>query len=84
MRRASSLPPGSGRILVVEDEQDVAELLRYHLGKEGDDVVVAANGNDAVKRARELHPEVCPRPPSRPYVAWATGCAMSRRIVTQT
>jgi len=43
---------------VVEDEQDVAELLRYHLGKEGYEVVVAANGTEAVKRARDLKPEV--------------------------
>jgi len=58
VRRASSLSPGTGRILVVEDEQDVAELLRYHLGKEGYDVVVAGNGNDAVKRARDTRPEL--------------------------
>jgi len=58
VRRASSLSPGTGRILVVEDEQDVAELLRYHLGKEGYEVVVAGNGTDAVKRARDVRPEL--------------------------
>jgi DNA-binding response OmpR family regulator len=58
VRRTSTLAPGSGRILVVEDEQDVAELLRYHLAKEGYEVVVAPNGSDAVKRARDLRPEV--------------------------
>jgi len=50
--------PGTGRILVVEDEQDVAELIRYHLGREGYDVVVAGNGHDAVKRARDVRPEL--------------------------
>ena len=58
MRRSLQSSATSGRILVVEDEQDVAELLRYHFGKEGYDVVVAPNGQDAVKRARELRPEV--------------------------
>jgi phosphate regulon transcriptional regulator PhoB len=58
VRRPSTLSPGSGRILVVEDEQDVAELLRYHLVKEGYDVVVAGNGTDAVKRARDVRPEL--------------------------
>ena len=58
MRRASTLSAGSGRILVVEDEQDVAELLRYHFTKEGYDVVVAGNGTDAVKRARDVRPEL--------------------------
>jgi phosphate regulon transcriptional regulator PhoB len=58
VRRASTLSAGSGRILVVEDEQDVAELLRYHFTKEGYDVVVAGNGTDAVKRARDVRPEL--------------------------
>jgi DNA-binding response OmpR family regulator len=43
---------------VVEDEADVAELLRYHFGKEGYEVVVAPTGTEAVKRARDLRPEV--------------------------
>jgi len=58
VRRATATAPGTGRILVVEDEQDVAELLRYHLGKEGYEVVVAPTGTEAVKRARDLRPEV--------------------------
>ena len=31
-----------GRVLLVEDEQDVAELIRYNLTKEGYDVVLTA------------------------------------------
>ena len=58
MRRAAIASAGTGRVLVVEDEQDVADLLRYHLTKEGYEVVVAANGTDAVKRAREIQPEL--------------------------
>jgi two-component system phosphate regulon response regulator PhoB len=45
-------------VLVVEDEQDVAELLRYNLTREGYEVAVAANGADAVKAARALAPDV--------------------------
>jgi len=45
-------------VLVVEDEQDVAELLRYNLTKEGYDVTAAPNGADAVKLARDLVPDV--------------------------
>jgi DNA-binding response OmpR family regulator len=48
----------TGRILVVEDEQDVAELLRYHLVKDGYDVVVAPTGAEAVRRARDTQPEL--------------------------
>ena len=58
MRRAATISAGTGRILVVEDEPDVAELLRYHFGKEGYEVVVAASGTDAVKRARDARPEI--------------------------
>jgi len=47
-----------GRVLVVEDERDVAELIRYNLGKEGYDVVITASGTDAVKQARETRPDI--------------------------
>ena len=45
-----------GRVLVAEDEQDVADLIRYHLTKDGYDVVVASTGAEALKRAREEKP----------------------------
>jgi two-component system alkaline phosphatase synthesis response regulator PhoP len=47
-----------GRVLVVEDERDVAELIRYNLTREGYDVVVAPTGTDALKQARELRPDL--------------------------
>ena len=57
MKSAPS-PRSAGRVLVVEDERDVAELLRYNLAKDGYDVVVAVTGSDAVKQAHESHPDV--------------------------
>jgi len=47
-----------GRVLLVEDEGDVAELIRYNLTKEGYDVVLTSNGNDALRLAREHRPDV--------------------------
>src|SRR5207245_1851926 len=47
-----------GRVLLVEDEQDVAQLIRYNLTKEGYDVVISGNGNDALRLAREHRPDV--------------------------
>jgi two-component system alkaline phosphatase synthesis response regulator PhoP len=41
-----------GRVLVVEDEPDVAELIRHHLTRDGYDVVVSADGADALRHAR--------------------------------
>jgi two-component system phosphate regulon response regulator PhoB len=40
------------RILVVEDEEDILELIRYTLEKEGYLVTVAMSGEDAVRLAR--------------------------------
>ena len=61
-RTSETAPPESPksgrRVLVVEDEQDVAELIRYNLAKEGYDVTLVGNGADALKRARENKPDV--------------------------
>jgi two-component system alkaline phosphatase synthesis response regulator PhoP len=50
--------PRLGRVLVVEDEPDVAELLRFNLAKEGYDVLQATNGADGLRQARELAPDL--------------------------
>jgi two-component system phosphate regulon response regulator PhoB len=42
-------------ILVVDDEQDIRELLRYNLAKEGYRVECVASGEEALRRAR-AHP----------------------------
>jgi DNA-binding response OmpR family regulator len=47
-----------GRALLLEDEQDVAELIRYNLAREGWDLLVARNGAEALKLAREHHLDV--------------------------
>jgi two-component system alkaline phosphatase synthesis response regulator PhoP len=51
-------PQRLGRVLVVEDEPDVAELLRYNLQKEGWEVVTVANGAEVLRRVREARPDV--------------------------
>ncbi len=45
-------------MLVVEDEADVAEMIRYNLGKEGYDVRLASNGTDALRQVKEAKPDV--------------------------
>lgn len=47
-----------GRVLLVEDEQDVAELIRFNLRKEGYEVTVVGSGADGVRHAREGKPDV--------------------------
>jgi two-component system alkaline phosphatase synthesis response regulator PhoP len=46
------------KILIVDDEQDILELIRHTLNKEGFDVQVAANGAQAVDTARKFMPEL--------------------------
>ena len=46
------------RILVVDDEPDVLELVEFHLEKEQFKVTVADNGDQALKMARELLPSL--------------------------
>ena len=60
--------PGDGparrsaaRVLIAEDERDVAELIRYTLAREGFEVIVATNGADALRQA--------PGEPARPDAA---------------
>jgi DNA-binding response OmpR family regulator len=51
-------PQRLGKVLLLEDEQDVAELIRYNLAKEGYDVIVSGNGAEALRLAREHRPDV--------------------------
>lgn len=46
------------KILVVDDEQDLVKLIRYHLEKNGYKVMVAYNGEDALFLARRERPEL--------------------------
>jgi DNA-binding response OmpR family regulator len=48
----------AARVLVAEDERDVAELLRYTLTREGFEVILATNGADALREAREGRPDL--------------------------
>jgi len=48
----------AGRVLIVEDEQDIAELMRYDLMKEGYDVSVVLSGLEGLESAKALRPAV--------------------------
>ena len=40
------------KVLLVDDEQDIVELLRYNLEREGIEVIKAANGREALQKAK--------------------------------
>ena len=46
------------RILVVDDEEDVLELIRYNLDKNGYKVVTATSGEEAITEARGKTPDL--------------------------
>jgi two-component system alkaline phosphatase synthesis response regulator PhoP len=57
-RLASAGARPSSRVLVIEDERDVAELLRYHLAREGYDVRLSASGVEGIREAKESRPDM--------------------------
>lgn len=46
------------KVLVVDDEPDIVEILKYNLQKEGYEVATAEDGIKAVKIATKFHPDV--------------------------
>ncbi|RID81504.1 DNA-binding response regulator [Peribacillus asahii] len=46
------------RILVVDDEKPIADILQFNLKKEGYDVHCAYDGNEALKMVEELQPDL--------------------------
>ena len=55
-REATS--PGTSTVLVIDDDSAVRDLMSRFLGKEGFRVVAAAGGEDGLRLARELMPDV--------------------------
>ncbi len=48
----------SQKVLLVDDEPDILELLKYNLEREGLRVVTASNGIEALKVAKAEHPDL--------------------------
>src|SRR5688572_26195936 len=46
------------RILIVEDEADLADLLSYNLQRAGHETAVAHDGRSALAKVRELTPDL--------------------------
>ncbi|MGV3507946.1 MAG: response regulator transcription factor [Sphingobacteriaceae bacterium] len=46
------------KILIVDDEPDIRELIEYNLKKEGYQVYTASNGQEGVSEAKRSHPDL--------------------------
>jgi two-component system alkaline phosphatase synthesis response regulator PhoP len=53
-----SSPSSVSKVLLVDDEQDILDLLRYNLEKEGFQVFTALNGNEGLEAAIEEQPDL--------------------------
>ena len=47
-----------GKILVVDDEVNITQILEFSIGAEGYEVVTAANGEEAIEKARREQPDL--------------------------
>jgi two-component system phosphate regulon response regulator PhoB len=67
------------RILVVDDEPDAVELVEFNLKNAGFDVVTAADGADALKKARTFSPDLIVLDLMLPEVDGLEVCKILRR-----
>ena len=48
----------SAKILVVDDDSEIVEILNYNLSNSGFEVKVAYNGAQAVKKSKKFRPDI--------------------------
>lgn len=68
------------KILLVDDEEDIVDLLEYNLAKEGFDIYTASNGADAVKTAQEVKPHLILMDVMMPKMDGIEACEEIRKI----
>jgi two-component system, OmpR family, response regulator RegX3 len=68
----------AGRILVVEDEESLAESVRYNLEREGFAVDVAADGREAIEKFRAGAPSLVILDLMLPHVSGLDVCRLIR------
>jgi DNA-binding response OmpR family regulator len=83
--RSSSRPPRP-RVLVVEDERDIADLIKHTLERGGDtDVEIASSGDTALKMAAENPPDLVLLDLNLPALSGLEVCRLLRsRQATKT
>jgi two-component system phosphate regulon response regulator PhoB len=67
------------KILVVDDEPDVQELVAFNLKSSGYDVLVASDGNEALKKAQEQLPHLIVLDIMLPEIDGTEVCKLLRR-----
>jgi len=70
----------SQKVLVVDDESDILDLLKYNLAKEGYDVKTSTDGRKAVEIARSYHPDLVLLDIMMPHQDGVETCRQLREI----
>ena len=68
------------KILIVDDEPDILELIRYNLEKEGYKVFLASNGLDGIAKAKEVIPDLIILDLMMPGMDGIEACTELRKI----
>lgn len=68
------------KILLVDDEQDILDLLAYNLDKEGFEVHTARNGREAITIAKKVLPDLILLDVMMPEMDGMEACAEIRQI----
>ena len=66
------------KIMVVDDDPDITELLQYNLAKEGYDVASAENGKEALDIASKFNPDIILMDVMMPVMDGITACRQLR------
>ncbi|WP_432709063.1 response regulator transcription factor [Pedobacter sp.] len=68
------------KILIVDDEPDILELVEYNLKKEGYQVFVAGNGQAGIALAKKIHPDLVILDIMMPVMDGIEACRLMRAI----
>ncbi|MFO7869591.1 MAG: response regulator transcription factor [Bacteroidales bacterium] len=71
---------GSHKILIVDDDDDIIEILQYNLSKAGHTVFVAHDGREAIKKAQKLQPDLVLLDVMMPHMDGIQACEEMRNI----
>jgi two-component system, OmpR family, alkaline phosphatase synthesis response regulator PhoP len=70
------------KIVLADDEEDITELLSYHLRKEGFEVIIAHNGKDALDKVIKHNPNLILLDVMMPVMTGVEACAAIRANAT--
>ena len=68
------------KILLVDDEQDILEIVGYNLSQEGYQIVMASNGREAIAKAKKEQPDLIIMDVMMPEIDGMEACENIRKI----